>query len=198
MTQQNLDFEEFQELKNQFNLLNEKLEKQRIINEEMIKESMKEKLSHIERWYQSRFRLNLIPGLIICSVFFIRYFNDGFGHWGWCLLILIVGLVSFYLDKKAYDALDIKNLPNLSMTEATENIIKNKKISSLTNKIIFFPGIVLIVWTILIACNYNWNLPIIALTMFMMVISISWGLSQMKKNQKRLEEILEQIKKLRE
>ena len=31
MTQQNLDFEE---LKNQYSLLNEKLEKQRIINEE--------------------------------------------------------------------------------------------------------------------------------------------------------------------
>mgnify|MGYP003419739966 CR=1 FL=1 len=41
MTQQNLDFAELQELKNQFNLLNEKLEKQRIINKEMIQESMK-------------------------------------------------------------------------------------------------------------------------------------------------------------
>ena len=51
MTQQNLDFAELQELKNQFSLLNEKLEKQRIINEEMIQESMKEKLSYIERWY---------------------------------------------------------------------------------------------------------------------------------------------------
>ena len=40
MTQQNLDFEELQELKNQFNLLDVKLEKQRIINEEMIQESM--------------------------------------------------------------------------------------------------------------------------------------------------------------
>ena len=48
MTQQNLDFEE---LKNQYCLLNEKLEKQRIINEVMIQESMKEKLSYIEKWY---------------------------------------------------------------------------------------------------------------------------------------------------
>ena len=198
MTQQNLDFSELQELKNQFNLLNEKLEKQRIINEEMIKESMKEKLSHIDRWYQSRFRLNTIPALIICSVFFIRYLNDGFGHWGYCLLILIVGSISFYLDKKAYHALDIKNLPYLSMTEATENIIKNKKISSLTNKIIFFPSIVLLMWTILIACNYNWNLPILITILFIMSISFSWGFYQMKKNKKRLEEILEQIKKLRE
>ena len=106
--------------------------------------------------------------------------------------------ISFYLDKKAYHALDIKNLPYLSMTEATENIIKNKKISSLTNKIIFFQGIVLLIWTILIACNYNWNLPILITILFIMSISFSWGFYQMKKNKKRLEEILEQIKKLRE
>jgi hypothetical protein len=31
-----------------------------------------------------------------------------------------------------------------------------------------------------------------------MGVSISWGLSEMKKNQKRLESVLEQIKKLRE
>jgi hypothetical protein len=31
-----------------------------------------------------------------------------------------------------------------------------------------------------------------------MGLSISWGVSQMKKNQKRLESVLEQIKKLRE
>ena len=40
MTQQNLDFEELKELKEQFGLLNEKLEKQRIINEEMLQETM--------------------------------------------------------------------------------------------------------------------------------------------------------------
>ena len=50
MSQQNLDFTELQELKNQFNILNIKLEKQRIINEDIIKESMKEKLSYIEKW----------------------------------------------------------------------------------------------------------------------------------------------------
>ena len=198
MTQQNLDFEELQELKNQFNLLNEKLEKQRIINEEMIKESMKEKLSHIDRWYQSRFRLNTIPALIICIVFLIRYFNEGFGYWGYCLLILVVGLVDLYLDRKAYHALDIKNLPNLSMTEATEKIVKHKHIRSLANKIIVLPMAILIVWTILIACNYDWNLPILTAILFMMSISISWGFYQMKKNKKRLEEIFEQIKKLRE
>ena len=198
MTQQNLDFEELQELKNQFNLLDMKLEKQRIINEEMIQESMKEKLSYIEKWYKNQFYKNTIAAPIGSIVFMMLYLDRGFGHWGFSVLILAIGLSQLYLDKKAYNILDIKNLPNLNMTQATENIIKHKQLYNMANKILILPLIVLIVWTILIASGYTWNLKVISITIFMMGLSISWGLSQMKKNQKRLESVLEQIKKLRE
>ena len=198
MTQQNLDFTELQELKNQFSLLNEKLEKQRIINEEMIQESMKEKLSYIERWYSHQYRKNTIATPITSNIFMILYLNNGFGHWGFSVLILFIGILQYFLYRRCYHALDIKNLPYLNMTQAMENIIKHKQYHSLTNKILILPIIVLIVWTILIASEYTWNPKIIVLTVFMMGISISWGLSQMKKNQKRLEAVLEQIKQLRE
>ena len=198
MTQQNLDFAELQELKEQFSLLDMKLEKQRIINEEMIQESMKEKLSYIERWYQYRLRVCTIAAPIVSFIFMARYINEGFGHWGFSLLILLTGLIELYLDRKSYQALDIKNIPNLSMTEATENVTKHRHLIKQTNKILILPSIVLIVWAILIACNYSWNLPILAITIFMVGIAISWGLYLAKQNRKKLESVLEQIKKLRE
>ena len=198
MTQQNLDFTEFQELKIQFNLLDMKLEKQRIINEEMIQESMKEKLSYIEKWYQYRLRVCTIAAPIVSFIFMVRYINEGFGHWGFSLLILLTGLIELYLDRKSYQALDIKNIPNLSMTEATENVTKHRHLIKQTNKILILPSIVLVVWAILIACNYSWNLPILAITIFMVGIAISWGLYLAKQNRKKLESVLEQIKKLRE
>ena len=142
MTQQNLDFEELQELKNQFNLLDMKLEKQRIINEEMIQESMKEKLSYIEKWYQYRLRVCTIAAPIVSFIFMVRYINEGFGHWGFSLLILLTGLIELYLDRKSYQALDIKNIPNLSMTEATENVTKHRHLIKQTNKILILPSIV--------------------------------------------------------
>ena len=113
-------------------------------------------------------------------------------------MILLIGLLEFLLNRKAYYALDIKNLPNLNMTQATEKIIKHKQLRAMINKILLLPFIALIVWTILIASGYTWNLKVISVTVFMMGLSISWGLSQMKKNHKRLEAVLEQIKKLRE
>ena len=198
MTQQNLDFEELQELKNQFSLLNEKLEKQRIINEEMIQESMKEKLSYIERWYRNRFYTCVVAAPIVSIIFIVRNITEGVGDWTFGFMILLVALVELYFDRKAYRVLDIKNLPNLNMTQATENVIKHKQLRSLANKVLLLPFIVVIVWTILVAGGYTWNLKIISVTVFMMGLSFSYGFQQMKKNQKRLESVLEQIKKLRE
>ena len=198
MTQQNLDFEELKELTNQFNLLNMKLEKQRIINEEMIQESMKEKLSHIEKWYRNRFYTCVIAAPIVSMIFIVRNFTEGVGDWTFGLMILLVALIELYFDRKAYHALDIKNLSTLNMTQATENVIKHKQLRSLANKILILPFIVVIVWTILVAGGYTWNLKIIALTAFMMGISLFYGLQQMKKKHKRLESVLDQIKKLRE
>ena len=198
MTQQNLDFEELQELKNQFNLLDMKLEKQRIINEEMIQESMKEKLSYIEKWYRNRFYTCVVAAPIVSIIFIARNITEGVGDWTFGFMVLLVALVELYFDRKAYHVLDIKNLPNLNMTQATENVIKHKQLRSLANKVLLLPLIVLIVWTILVAGGYTWNLKVISITIFMLGISFSWGLYQMKKNQKRLESVLEQIKKLRE
>ena len=198
MTQQNLDFTELQELKNQFSLLNEKLEKQRIINEEMIQESMKEKLSYIEKWYRNRFYTCVVAAPIASIIFIVRNITEGVGDWTFGFMILLVALVELYFDRKAYRVLDIKNLPNLNMTQATENVIKHKQLRSLANKVLLLPFIVVIVWTILVAGGYTWNLKIISVTVFMMGLSFSYGFQQMKKNQKRLESVLEQIKKLRE
>ena len=198
MTQQNLDFAELQELKEQFSLLDMKLEKQRIINEEMIQESMKEKLSYIERWYRNRFYTCVVAAPIVSIIFIVRNITEGVGDWTFGFMILLVALVELYFDRKAYRVLDIKNLPNLNMTQATENVIKHKQLRSLANKVLLLPFMVVIVWTILVAGGYTWNLKIISVTVFMMGLSFSYGFQQMKKNQKRLESVLEQIKKLRE
>lgn len=192
MTQQNLDLAELQELKNQFSMLDMKLEKQRIINKEMIEESMKEKLSYIERWYKNRFVTSMVAAPVGGIVFMAN------GYWGFGILILLTGLLEFFLNRKAYNALDARNLPGMNMTQAAENIIRHRRLRSITNRILALPLIALIVWTILIAGGYAWNLKVIALTLFAMGASISWGLYEMKMNHKRLDAVLEQIKKLRE
>ena len=198
MTQQNLDFAELQELKNQFNLLNEKLEKQCIINEEIIQESMKEKLSYIERWYKKQFLVCTIGCPIMSIIFMVQFMDQGFRYWGFSIFVLVLALIELYWNRICYKALDINNLSNLNMIQATETIINHKQLRNKRKKVLFIPFIALLIWTLLVASNFTWNLPILILTVFMFCMSLILGIYQSKQNQKRLEAVLEQIKKLRE
>ena len=192
-----MDLTELQELKAQFTLLDHKLDKQRIINEEILKDSMTRKLSRVEQWYQSRFRTSAIAAPIAGFIFLMRFIDKGFPYWGFCLLIIATGILEVILNRRAYKALDIGNLPSMSMTEATEHIARHKQLRMMANRILALPLIALIVWTILIASDFAWNLQVIAITVFAMGFTVALGITQQRANKKRLDEVLNQIKTLR-
>ena len=192
-----MDLTELQELKKQFNLIDEKLDKQRIINEEILRESMKSKLSRVELWYQNRFRTSAIAAPIIGIVFLTQFADKGFHYWGFCLLIIATGILEVILNNRAHKALSIGNLPSMSMTEATEHIARHKQLRMMANRILAIPLIALTVWTILIASDFAWNLPVIAITVFAMGFAFVLGITQQRANKKRLDEVLNQIKTLR-
>lgn len=173
------------------------MDKQSIINEEILHASITRKLSSFENCYRLRFRTMLaIP--IICMVFLVRFYDKGFMYWGFSFLIIMIGLQEFFLYKKAYRILDIMNLTTLTITQATEQVARHKHWHALANRILALPMVLLIIWTVLIATRFTWNLPIIAITVFALGISVALGLHRVNKNRKRLNEVLEQIRKLRE
>lgn len=192
-----MDLTELQELKKQFNLIDEKLDKQRIINEELLRESMTSKLSRVEKWYQNRFRTSAIAAPIAGVVFLTQFADQGFPYWGFSLLIIATGILEVILNRRAYKALNIGNLPSMSMTEATEHIARHKQLRMMANRILTLPLIALIVWTILIASDFAWNLQVIAITVFAMGFTVALGITQQRANKKRLDEVLNQIKTLR-
>ena len=197
MTQREIDFKELEELKQQFVFLDEKLEKQRIISEEIIGEAIKEKLSYIEKWYKNRFKVSLVSAPIVGIVFLCMYIGKGAGYWGFGLFILAVGVLEYLLNRRCYKALDIKQLPSMSMTEAQERIVNHKRLRSFTDKVLAIPYIALIAWTILVASGFVWNTVVIAITICAMALSISLGYCQQKANRKRLDAVLRHIKSLR-
>ena len=190
MNKDNLN--ELQELKHQFNLLSEKLEKQAIVNETIIKDAMLKKISYIEKWYRMRF----ITFYLVVPIGAIMFTIQGI-HWGFIALFIVLATIEFFLNNKSYRILNPKELPNLSVTEASENIIKHKHWRKLTNKIIIPFMCPMLIWTIMIATNYTWNLPIIVVLCFIIVINGIWGWNIAKANNKRLEEVLEHIRQIR-
>lgn len=197
MTQQIIDSAELQVLKAQFALLDQKLDQQRIINEEILKDSMNRKLSRVEQWYQSRFCTSAIAAPIAAIVFLTQFIDKGFHYWGFCLLIIATGILEIILNRQAYKALDIANLPSMCMTEASECVARHKHKRMIANRILALPLMALIVWTILIAGDFTLKLPVIAITVFAMGATIVLGIVQQRANKKRLDEVLRQIERLR-
>lgn len=197
MRQKEFEFKEFEELKKQFDLLDRKLEKQRIISEDIVNGAIKEKLSHIEKWYKNRFTTSIIYSPIISVVFFAMYLDKGIEYWGFSLLILAVGVVEYLLNRKCYNALAIDKLPSMSMTDAQERIVKHKRLRSQMEKIMILPYIALIAWTILVASNFCFSVEVFAITTLAMGGAIVWGYCLQKANKKRLDAILQHIHTLR-
>ena len=192
-----MDLTELQELRKQFNLIDEKLDKQRIINEEILRESMTSKLSRVEQWYQNRFRTSAIAAPIAGFIFLIQFIDKGFPYWGFCLLIVVTSILEIGFNRRAYKALDAANLPSMSMTEATKCVAQHKQLRMIANRILALPLLALIVWTILIASDFTWKLPVISITVFAMGAAIALGIAQQRANKKRLDEVLQQIERLR-
>ena len=197
MSQSEYEFKELEELKKQFDLLDSKLEKQRIVSEDIVNGAIKEKLSHIEKWYKNRFTTSIISAPIISVVLFVMYLDKGIEYWGFSLFVLAVGLIEYMLNRRCYNALDIDKLPSMSMTDAQERIINHKRLRSRTEKIMILPYIALIAWTILVASNFGLSVEVFAITTFAIGLSMIWGYSQQKANRKRLDGVLQHIRTLR-
>ena len=89
-----------------------------------------------------------------------------------------------------------RQLLGLSMTEATERVTRYKQLRLQAHKILAIPTVVLVVWTVLIACGYSWNLPIIAMIVCVLAVGLSLQLNAEKEIRKKLNDVLKHIKEL--
>ena len=85
----------------------------------------------------------------------------------------------------------------MTMSQAAENIARHKHLVESANKILLLPTIILVAWTIFVSGGSESRLSIIAVTFVAMCIGIVFGLYQQRANRKRLDDVLEQIRKLR-
>ena len=182
---------ELEALKQQFGLINEKLEKQSLINEKMVSETVRIKIGHMERWYRQRFSIYALAPVPV-----VTFINMGF-HWGFTALFIAISVAQFLLDFKCYRILDPKELDSLSMSQASENVTRHRYWRALADKVMIVPLAILAVWTVLTASGYTMNIPIITVTAAMILGGAIWGVKLQKENLKKLDEAMDTIKALR-
>lgn len=189
---QNVEMEELQELKAQFNLINEKLGKQMIVNDRLIEDSMKQKMSYVDSYYKQRFMGSFIAVPIVVIIFAVMKF-----HWGFIALTIFGLLVQVVVDLRCYRALNTKRIVCMDLISATECVMKFKKLRAVTDKILIAFMIPLALWAVAITMHYTWDIDAIIRFVIFMTVAIVIMYRRDRKLMSRLDEILEQIKELK-
>lgn len=187
-----IDFIELQELKSQFDLLKEKLEKQQIINESLIQESMKQKISYVEKYYKLLFTMYAIVSPLMAIM--LVCINV---HWAFIVFIMLALVVELAMYYKGYRKLNPKELMVLGYIDAIERVSKFKKQYQLVSQIMFIPAIVFFIIFILAISGYEWHLGRIIYYSIFVMIALIWEIMRKRKLFSRLDGVLRQIKELR-
>lgn len=183
---------ELQELREQFNLINEKLEKQVIINEALIKESMKKKLSYINRTYKM-----YVWALVITTPLLIALLALHKASLGLWIFIVVALLVEFFLNSRLYRKLNTKDLMSLGHVEAVERVAVFKKNYKKITIAMLVPAMVLFVSFIGLVSDYRFDMGTVMYYSIFIVIALTYEFVRSKKMFLKLDSVLKQIKELR-
>lgn len=185
------DMEELQELKEQFNLIEEKLVKQQIINENLIKESMKKKISYVERFHKMYF----IVAILTIPLFFAEMLlNKAWAIIAFALTSLVVEIILHY---KAFRTLCPKELLDMNLINAIERVSRFKKRYKIMTWIMLIPALIISVMVIGVLTNYTFDVGHVIYYGLFVATAMIWEFTRTRKLFKNLDEVLRQIKELR-
>ena len=188
-----MDFDELQELRGQFNLINDKLEKQEIINDNLIKESIKNKMSYFDKLY----RFRLIASIIAMPLVYLSSKLDPRIPIEFVLFIGEFAIVNLIFDIKCYERLSPKNIIQIDMVTAVENITRFRKLRNMLKKIVWGITTIMLVWLVAIFSDYKWEWEYIVMGLMWICTSVYTEVKYNKKVNTTLDETLDIIKELR-
>ena len=192
----NIQFDELQELRKQLTLLNNKLEKQEIINERLIKSSIKEKISTINRTGITMAICALIATPICAFNFhYILHFSIALNIFT-CVFMVIAIAYTIWSHKGLNN-----NLLNGDLITASETVLRTRK---RYKQWYYFSYPWFAVWL----CWLGWELYSKVENKEMLMgcivglfigglIGGAWGMRQRNKIYKNIDDILAQIEELK-
>lgn len=188
-----MNFAELQELREQFKILNDKLEKQAIINDNLIQESIKNKLSYVDKQYRYRFISNIlvVPVLMLFATIETRISIE------FILFIGVFALLGLILDILCYRKLFLPQKTMMDVVSAVENVTKFRKLRNITNRVMWILGAIAFVWAIGIISNFELDEVRLVTGSFWIIVTIYIEVRRNKKLNMTLDEILNKIKELR-
>ncbi len=187
-----MDFAELEELKAQFDILNEKLEKQTIINETLIKESMKQKLSYVDRTARMYRNASLITIPILFALLLLYKAPLALS-----IFITVALILEQIFYRRLFRKLDTKTLMSLGHIDAVERVSIFRKNFRKINSLMLIPSITLFILFLGLVTDYKFNIGTVILYSVSISITLTYEILRQRKMFKNLDAVLKQIKDLR-
>ena len=114
-------YPEMEELKQQFKLLTEKVERQEIVTKQLIKEVEKKKIRKYEFWNRELWGILFF---IICMLLILDMYSDGYPLWAYLsipymsIILIVINFVAYKLNKKYLETI------GYSIIKYTEDLSK--------------------------------------------------------------------------
>ncbi len=137
---QNTDNFDFQELRDQYRLLEERLDRQGEVDDELISEAVNKKLAAVNKNHKINLWYNLIITLLASLMLLICI------RWQLAIPLAVAGLLGFYRQRKQYQMMDFDKWCGLSMADAREKVAEFKKASIRLNMLVYIPLVLLLVF----------------------------------------------------
>ena len=187
-----MDFAELEELKAQFDILNEKLERQTIINETLIKESMKQKLSYVDRTYRMYRNAGLITTPIMLALLLLYK-----APLAMCIFIVVSLIMEQILYRREFRKLDTKTLMSLGHIDAVERVAIFRKNFRRINTLMLIPGITIFILFVGLVTGYKFDAGTVLLYLIFVLITLTYEVVRQRKMFKNLDAVLKLIEELK-
>lgn len=187
-----MDFAELEELKAQFDILNEKLERQTIINETLLKESMKQKLSYVDRTYRMYRNAGLITTPIMLALLLLYK-----APLAMCIFIVVSLIMEQILYRREFRKLDTKTLMSLEHIDAVERVAIFRKNFRRINTLMLIPGITIFILFVGLVTGYKFDAGTVLLYLIFVLITLTYEVVRQRKMFKNLDAVLKLIEELR-
>ena len=169
-TNNNSNFNELEQLREQMKSFKNQLEKQQIINEQLVRNTMRSKLSWIEKYIWGE--ILIVPVLLLIMASF--HYSQGLSWW--LFAFLAIGLIADVVGDYIINRIPKSQLLSGDMVETSKRLIKMKKQRAIWFTVGMIFVTIWIVWFI-IELIFKLNVPIDSPSHSAMVTILILGLA---------------------
>ena len=192
--------DELQEMREQLAALKEKLNKQEIVTEKLLKETIVGKMKRAKVWVLISVVILIIVGALILLLDYIWFENKSKAFSTSTLVFVLSGLPTIILGIVQFFKLKPKKIATATLGEVASQLQRTKEFEhgNFTLWMATIPSVIVLVYFVMVYVQYKSNLLLLCLGAYILLVIWGYGMRMKQKKSKRSawDEYIRQIEEM--